>query len=210
MGTRRKAVSIAFTGAAVATGTLVPGHAQASSTTWHVKNNGTGYHGNLKAVLTSGNRLAYSDTTRHTIILCSTTHASMSVPTSTVIGNPARLGTFTVSARNCVLLGLAFAKHTSRPASLVVSSYKSGVTKGKIENYHSVSSGVGNNCHATRSGSLPFSYVNATHQLNINPGKAATLTTITAVNCPLAPGDKYAVYGTLNITSPTGLTISAT
>lgn len=203
-------MSIAFTGAAVATGTLVPGHAQASSPTWHVKNNGTGYHGNVKTVLKPGTKLIYSDTTRDTTILCSTTHASMSVPTSTVIGNPARLGTFNISAHNCILLGLAFAKHTSRPASLVVSTYKSGVTKGKIKNYHSVGSGVGNNCHATRSGSLPFSYVNAAHQLNINPGKAATLNTITAVDCPLAPGDKYAVYGTLNVTSPTGLTISAT
>lgn len=195
--------------------TGMPAHAAG---TWHIKNGGVGYHGAVKATVKAGTKTTLTDKTRGLTLICSTAVAGGSAPASTVATTPATVGHLNAAStswKNCTLLGLTFtAKLTTNP-NLVANSYNAttGVTKGHIGGTAGAIkaniTGVGNGCTGTVSGtSVPLSFVNGTHQFNINAGKVATLKITAATGCPFAVGDTASFNGQYTTTTPAALTIS--
>lgn len=215
----KKVASVAFTGAAAATmAGVYAGPALAAGGTWSVKNGTTPYTGAYSGTATAtGTKLV--DTTHAVSLNCKSAFASGSIPAAT---GPTSKPVGTVAAASffhCSVLGVAFKAHLNHATSLFVSgSTKSGVTPGYIGNKTSTTkaisatiSGSGNTCHATITGTnVPATYHNASHELIVNAGHAATLTIHSpTAACPIIKnGD--AAYFTANykVNTPTALNIT--
>lgn len=221
MSKGKKIASVAFTGVAAVTAVgLHAGTALAASGTWNITNGGAGYTGAVSGV---NNNSAATLTANGTTLTCpeKTATASGSVPASTVTTTPATLGSisaasFGTTAKPCTLGGLVnFTAALNKPVSLVGSTYKSGVTTGKLAGTISATlTGVdGTPCSATITGtSIPATYTNATHTLTVNPGNVSTLaiTHVSAGRCDdlLASGEKAAFHANYNFTPPLSVTQS--
>jgi hypothetical protein len=218
---RRKVASIAFTGAAATlTAGMVTAHADAATVSWHIKNDGKPYHGPVKGHNKPGTKAEMKDTTTGVVLTCSTVTAAGSVPKSNVpatTASPAVAVIKTASFTHCLLGGtIAFTAKIAKLGDLRAQTYDAttGVTKGYLGTKGTIISGVltgvGNNCHATLTGStLPGSAHNTTHSIVVNPLHAVTLHVKSARSCGLLhTGDKAWASGKAVASVPTALTIS--
>lgn len=209
MNRKNRAVSTAFTGAAAALvmSTTVPAHAV--SETWDIKNNNASYQGAIKAK----NPVSLVFISSHGFsLICLPGHYVMSAraPDSIVAGMPATLIDIShLTGTSCSFGGVRFDFSAGNNATLAASSYKSGVTKGKIKGLQIKMAGVGNSCNALFSGSLPVSYINRSNNLKVDPASAMTMKVVSAHRCAgLTNGAQIAVTTTFHVTSPSALTVS--
>lgn len=201
---KRRVASIAFTGAAVAAaGTVVhiPA-ARAASGHWTINPGG-------KYTAAAG-ATSLSDVTAGAKLTCTSATAagSLSKTSFTQTGStsfkagPVSKGTFGSSANTCAgPLGLAFDAVLNH-ATLNAKSFKSGITHGKMTSISATLHGVGVSCTATITGSQPYSYNNATHQLTVLGGATADSLTATAVTGCLGvvkTGDKNFFHGAYTV-----------
>lgn len=217
MSKRKKVASVAFTGtaAAAAIGMGVPS-AMAASGTWTIANGGAGYAGPVSGV----NSTPATLNAHGTAITCakSTAVAAGSVPSSTVTGTPAKLGTISSAGFGigpaCSFEGLFhFTAALNKPVSLIASTSAGGVVQGKIAGGISATlTGVsGTVCSATVTGpSLSASYDNATHALTINKSHTSGLkiTNIGPQGCEglLTTGESAAFTATYAFSPPLTVT----
>jgi hypothetical protein len=213
----KKAVSLAFTGAATVAALGVPvGPVLAASGTWHIQaSEGTPYHGAVTATATGAGVTAVDASRPSFPLTCTSAKTAGSVPRSTVTGTTAsttigkiKTGTFA----HCSFDGDILKAHLSKTANMQATTYnaKTGVTKIKITNVRGVLSGSGNSCHATVTGTVSASYHNTTHQLVIGKNKRATLTihSPTAGCIVVGNGNKGYFTATYNVTTPKSLRVS--
>jgi hypothetical protein len=209
--TKKKVASIAFAGAAAAAAVgAAINPALAVDGTWYVRAAGALFHG----AVTGQNKgvMKIVDTTHKVTLTCKYLRGSGSVQHSKITGTPAHLGTIKkVSTHSCSFLGNTFKAHLTKPASIFGSTYKDGITKGKVKGLHAEWSGVNvPGCRLSASGSLSGSYHNATHELVTDVAAKPTMkVTHATVACPVAePGDKVYVQGQFPVTTPKSLKVS--
>jgi hypothetical protein len=216
---RNKVASIAFTGAAAAmTVGMVATQAQAASS-WHIKNNGTGYTGPVKGK-NNGN-LTLKDTTTGATLTCKVGTATGNVSKSKVpaVGSPKVASITGVAFSSCTIGGtIPFTAKTNKAMNLHAKTYNGSTgtttgflgTTGTASTISATITGKGNNCKATVVGStLPGSFNNGSHNLIADKAHTATLKVKTATSCGLLhTGDKAYFSGKFVVTTPSKLTIS--
>jgi len=207
----KKVASIAFTGAAavVAAGVAAgPAHA---ATTYHIKNNGAGYHGKIKGKNTTAGKLVSKSGATLNCAAGKLT-ASGSAPKSTVSGTGlVTVGTLTkITTKSCSIGGIPFTATLNKAATVGISTANATSAKGKITGVSAkLVCGSASSGHAKITGSLPGSYINASHKLVADKAKAYDLTVASATGCGTLKAGKTAyLSGTATISSPTKLTIS--
>jgi hypothetical protein len=206
-----KIASIAFAGAAATAALgLAINPALAADGTWYIRAAGALFHGAVRG--NNRGNIKIVDTTHAVTVACKIVKGSGSVQHSKVTGAPAHLGTIEkVSIHSCSFLGNTFKAQLTKPASIFGSTYKNGITKGKVKDLHAEWSGVNiTGCHISASGSLSGSYHNATHELLTAVAAKPTMKIrhVTTA-CPVVKsGDKFYVQGQFPVTTPKSLTDS--
>ena len=180
MSSRRKAASVAFTGAAALTAVgFTAGHAHAAGVSKVTVNPAGPY----SAVNVGTSPYIHDVQTRETVG-CTSARAKGSLP-GDATGNS--VGTVTSATfNNCDLLTIPYKMVLKKTATLVAASptTTSGITKGSLTGISATITGTGLLfCHAVLSGTLPSKYNNNTHQLTIDSAKTAGLTVKSASGC---------------------------
>jgi hypothetical protein len=224
---KRKIVSVAFTGTAAAAATVLAAPAAFATTGWHIHSNGG------KAIASNKNYSASNSTpatlSAATTLTCPAgtaigSGAFFKSPVATTSGND-EVGTVSVAnfgttSKPCTFANLVnFTAKLSPPTGagleLIAKSYKSTADKvvlGKLVgksggNIHAKITGT-TGCSATISGpSVPISYNNSTHHLTFNPPTKVKTLTITKNNgCPgIASNSKAGFAATYHLNTPTSL-----
>jgi hypothetical protein len=210
MSNRKKIASIAFTGVAAVTAVgFRAGTALASSGTWKITPNGPYQAENSTSATLIAN---------HTTLTCDpgTAAAAGSLKpsgtgTSPVVGS-IKSATFGTSNSPCTLAGLVnFTATLKQPLNIVGQSYNpaTGVATGKLSGDISASLN-GANCHAIVKGtSVPISFNNSTHLLNVNPNSKSTLTIQSVQGCNgLIKNSEPAGFHAKYLTNLSNLTIT--
>jgi hypothetical protein len=188
----RKVASVAFTGVA-ATGMIgfAAGPAFASGGKW-VLNPGSGTYSGQG----TNTKLGVSTPIGVVSLTCPTASASGHLSNNVPVGNPwAKIGTvshatFGSANNQCALGTIKFTATLNKPVNLSLSG--SHTSKGRIHGSISATLTGSHSCHALITGStVPGSWNNSTHTLNINKAHSKTLTVKSAHNCTgIASGEK--------------------
>lgn len=203
MSTRRKVASIAFTGAAAAAATAIAAPAAfATGGKWVIAPSAGAY----SAVNSGNTHLGVSTGVGTVSLTCPTAAAAGNLLQSQPVGAPwAKVGsvssaTFGTTANPCALGTIHFTAKLNKHLNLSLSG--TAPSHGRLHGSISATlTGVGNSCNATivgsksatapGTGTVPGSWNNTTHRLNINPGKAKTLVVKNATHCTgIAAGEK--------------------
>ncbi|HEV3379395.1 MAG TPA: hypothetical protein VG142_00175 [Trebonia sp.] len=210
MSKRKKVASIAFTGIAAVTAVgFRAGTALAASGTWKITPNGAYQAENSTSatLIANGTKLTCEPGTA----TASGALKATGTGTSPTIGS-IKTAAFGTTDSPCTLAGLVnFTATLNKPLNIVAKSYNAttGVATGHLAGDISATL-TGNACTAKVTGaSIPVSFNNGTHLLDINPKSASTLTIRSVTGCEgLIKSGEAAGFHAKYLTSLSDLTIT--